>query len=605
MQTLSPWRKGLGFPFVLLLCACVSTPPKPTQFERGDYKAVKHYLAAVIKRDMAKYDVKGLSIALVDNQKVTWAEGFGYADTANQVPATAHTVYRIGSITKLMTATEIMRLASQGKVELDQPVTAYVADFSIHSRFAHSKPMTLRALLAHHSGLPSDVLKGMWVDHPVTLAEYVASLRDESLASPPQSLYKYSNIDFSLLGRVIEKVEHQAYPDAMRKNLLMPLGMADSSFALSADIERRLARGYRKGEEVKPISLRDTPAGGMLSSANDMSRWLRFIFADGSAQGAQIMQAGTLHRMFMPQFQGIALDFGHKMGLAWMLSGVSVPGGQTVAWHNGGYPPYQAHVSLLPEQKLGVVILANSDEASQFITQLGALALDFAYATQSGVPPPQGIASQAGEPVQIPRDMLGRYAGHYAMFNGQLGTIALDGDQLKTSLFGRRFTLQPMSDDTFRPKASVFFGLISIPIDSLSVRFQTLQSKDVAVLSGLPAPFAFEKLPPAAIPDVWRRRVGRYQTDTTEEQFDFKQAELAIESGMLVFKTVIASKNVIEPGTDATFALRVIDDHTAAVAGIGNGEGGVMRVIDAGQGAELVNSGFTLSGFRFVPMSDH
>lgn len=586
------WLIGLGISFVLLLSGCAGAPPRPTNIVRNEYETAKQYLSALIKQDMAKHDVKGLSIALVDDQKVVWAEGFGYADVAKQLPATADTVYRIGSISKVLTATEIMRLAEQGKVELDRAVTTYVSEFSIHNRFADSKPITLRALLAHHSGLPSDMLKGMWVDNPVSLAEYVKALREESLASPPQSLYKYSNIGFSLLGRVIENVEHQDFSSAMQRSLLTPLGMADSSFELTPEIKRQYARAYRNGKEMTRLSLRDTPAGGMLSSVNDMSRWLRFIFADGRAQGAQIIKPETLHEMFTSQFEGLDTDFGHKIGMAWMLSGLSVPGGQPLAWHNGGFPPYQAHLSLLPEQKLGVIILTNSNEASQFITQLGTRALELAYETKYGAPPTRDTAKQTPKPARMSHDDLARYAGHYAMFNGQLGSITVDGDQLKTSLFDRSFSLQPISADTFLPKANVAFGLISIPIDTLSVQFQTVQGKDVAVLGGLPAPFAFERVPSADIPDAWRKRVGMYQIDTTDEQFDFKQAELATESGILVFKTVIASKRGVDPEAKVTYALQAISDHEAVVAGIGNGEGGTVRAIDSGNNTELVYSGF-------------
>ncbi len=597
---LSQWLIVLSSGSVIFFYGCTYTPPKPTNITRGDFGPAKQYLSSVIKQDMAKHDVKGLSIALIDDQKVLWAEGFGYADVANRVPATADTVYRIGSISKIVTATEIMRLAEHGKVELDKTVTAYMPEFSIHNRFADSKPITLRALLAHHSGLPSDVLKGMWVDHPLSLAEYVTALREESLASPPQSLYKYSNIDFSLLGRVIENVEHQEFSSAIQQSLLTPLVMTDSSFQLTPEIERRYARAYRNGREVTRLSLRDTPAGGMLSSVNDMSRWLRFIFADGSAQGKQIIKPETLHEMFKPQFEGLDTDFGHKIGMAWMLSGLSVPGRQPVAWHNGGFPPYQAHLSLLPEQKLGVIILTNSDEASQFITQLGTRVLELAYETKVGVPPPHDSPKSATHTVQVPRDKLARYAGHYAMFDGQLGLITVDGDQLKTSLFDRSFTLNPISIDTFVPKANVAFGLISIPIDSLSIRFQTVQGRDVAVLSGLPAPFAFEQVSHAEIPDAWRTRIGKYQTDTVDERFDFKQVELATETGILVFKAVLSSKDDGEPETRVTVALQAVSDHEAIVAGIGEGEGGVVRAIDSDNGTELF-----YSGFRFTRTDKH
>ena len=139
------------------------------------------------------------------------------------------------------------------------------------------------------------------------------------------------------------------------------------------------------------------------------------------------------------------------------------------------------------------------------------------------------------------------------------------------------------------------FGLISIPIDTLSIRFITVQAKDVALLEGLPAPFAFERVPSVDIPDAWRKREGMYQTDTTDEQFDFKQAELVTESGILVFKAVIASKNGVDPETRVTYALQAISDDEAVIAGIGNGEGSVVRATDLSNGTELV-----YSGFRFV-----
>lgn len=213
--------------------------------------------------------------------------------------------------------------------------------------------------------------------------------------------------------------------------------------------------------------------------------------------------------------------------------------------------------------------------------------------------PPPDLPKKATDPVQVPPDKLARYAGHYAMFNGQLGSITVDGDQLKTSLFDRSFTLPPVSADTFMPKANVAFNLISIPIDTLSVRFQTVQGKDVAVLGGLPAPFAFERVLCTEISDTWRKRMGKYQTDTTDEQFEFKEAELTTESGILVFKTVLASKNNIDSGSNVTFALQAISDHEAVIAGIGNGEGGVVRAIDSGNGTELV-----YSGFRFTRMGN-
>lgn len=600
-RLVAQWLIGLGISLVMTLSGCALTPARPTDITRNDYGPAKQYLAAVIKREMAKYDVQGLSIALVDDQQVVWAEGFGYADVAHRVPATAETLYQVGSISKVVTATEIMRLVEQGRIDLDRPITDYLPEFSIRNRFADSLPITARALLAHHSGLPSDLLHGMWVDQPVSLAELVTSLREESLVSPPQTLYKYSNLDFSLLGRVIEKVEGQEFSAAMQQGLLNPLGMSSSSFQLTAENETQVARVYHNGQEAPRLGLRDAPAGSLLANVNDMSRWLRFIFADGRAQGNQVLKPETLQAMFQPQFPGLTTDFGHRIGLAWMLSGLSVPGAPPPAWHNGGYPPgYQAHLALLPEQKLGVIILSNSNEGSQFITQLGASALELAVATKFGAPPPAGSATEKAKPVRLSAADLARYAGNYAMFNGQLGSIKVAGDQLATSLFDRNFTLQPISADTFIPKAQVAFGLLSIPIDSLSVRFQTVQGKELAMLNGLPAPFAFARLEPRPIPEAWRKRMGRYRADTSGEVFNFKTAELTSESGVLVFKAVSAGKSGSDPESKVAYALEAITDDEAVVAGIGNGEGGVVRAIDRATGPELI-----YSGFHFVRIGEH
>ena len=584
----------------ILLVGCAGAPPKPATSALGDYAYAREYLSWMLRQEMAKHDVKGLSIALVDDQRVILAEGFGYADAAKKISATPETIYRIGSISKVFTATEVMLLAERGKVDIDQPLTRYVPEFSIRSRFPDSKPITLRSLLSHHSGLPSDVLKGMWVEHPVSLSQYVADLREESLASPPQTLYKYSNIEYSLLGRAIEKVEGRDFAAAMQQDLLAPLGMTRSSFQLTPEIENLYAKGYRKGEEAARTPLRDVPAGAMLSSVNDMSRFVRFLFGDGNAQGAQIVQAETLREMFKPQYDSLALDFGHKVGLAWMLSGLSVPSGDRLVWHNGGATPFQAHLSLLPEKKLGVIILANTDEASSYITQVGVKALELAMEAKYGTPPAPFSHQVKAEPVKVPHDVLAQYTGNYVMFNGQLGTITLDGDQLKTSLMGANLTLMPVSTDTFIPKANVAFGLISFPLSNLSVQFQTVQDKDVAVLHGLPAPFAFEKVPDYKIPATWLSRLGKYRTDTSEEQFDFKEFELASSSGVLVAKITLSSKNGTAPETRITIALNPISDSEAVVAGLGNGEGGVIRALDHGNTSE-----FVYSGFHFVRVGVH
>ena len=102
----------------------------------------------------------GLSIALVDDQSVVWEQGFGFADKEKKLPATPETIYRLGSISKLFTATAAMQLADQGKLDIDKPVEVYLPEFSIKSRFTDAHAITPRNIMTHHSGLPRDYLKG-------------------------------------------------------------------------------------------------------------------------------------------------------------------------------------------------------------------------------------------------------------------------------------------------------------------------------------------------------------------------------------------------------------------------------------------------------------
>lgn len=560
--------------------------------QAGDnYAGVKQTVAGMLRKEMKKNHVTGLSIALVDDQRVVWAEGFGFADAAAKTPATADTLYRIGSISKIFTATEVMRLVEQGKVKLDQPLTRYVPEFAVHNRFPDAQPITVRALLAHHSGLPSDRLAGMWVQHPVSLAELVTQLHEESLATSPQTQYKYSNLDYSLLGRLIEKVDGQEFAAAMQQHLLTPLGMSHSAFLLTPEMAAQYAKGYRNGREADRTPLRDAPAGSLLSSVNDMSRFLCCLFADGQTPTGRLIGAEQLRVMWTPQFTGLPLDFGQQLGFGWMLNGLPLPNGEQPVWHNGGAIPFQAHLSLLPAKKLGVVILANTDEASQFITQVGiktlALAEEAKYSTQ-----PVTAASAGVKPVKLAHDVLLRYAGHYVVFNGQLNEITVDGDHLKTALWGQSLSLLPTSADTFTPKVSALFGLVSVTLPDLSLQFQTVAEHEVAVLRGLPAPFAFEKITPMVLPPAWQQRLGKYHADTTEEVFDFASFELSNAKGIFVANMTLKPKDQRTSATTTAIALRPISDTEAVVVGVGNGEGGVMRAVEHDGTTELRYSGF-------------
>ena len=380
----------------LLLAVCVAgcsgAPTRPESVGRGDYAKVAEYVSALARHEMKKRDVTGLSIALVDGQRVVWAAGFGYADKAGNVPASPETIYRAASISKLFTATAAMQLVERGTMDIDRPLGDYLPGFSIRTRFADAAPITPRSIMTHHSGLPSDYLKGMWTRDPEPFTRVADRVKDEYAANPPGAVYSYSNLGVTLLGDAIGKVAGRDFASHVRDALLLPLGMTRSSFSTSVDRSPLAAKGYRKGKEAEDPPLRDVPAGGLNTSVLDLSRFVRMVLAGGKAGDRQIITPDTLAEMLRPQNAGVPLDLDFRVGLGWMLGGlgdIDLRDSGPVAYHAGATPLFHGQMIVLPERSLGVVVLANSDTSGPVVRKVAAEALKLALEAKTGRRPPE------------------------------------------------------------------------------------------------------------------------------------------------------------------------------------------------------------------------
>jgi len=383
-------RLGAGIALlVFLLAGCAGMPTRPESTARGDYSYTKEYITWLIQKEMKGNDVTGLSIALVDDQRVVWAQGFGYADEANRVPATPDTIYRVGSISKLFTATAAMQLVEQGKLDIDKPLSTCLPEFSVKSRFPDAGPITPRTLMTHHSGLPSDFLKGMWTKNPEPFTNVVNLIRDEYAQYPPDFVFSYSNLGVSLLGNAVERIAGRPYASHMDEAVLRPLGMNYSSFSARSDTASPMAKGYRKGKETEEPMLRDVPAGGLHTSVLDLSRFMEMVFARGRAGERRILREETLAEMLRPQNGGVPLDHDFRTGLGWMLTEVGIENAGKVAWHDGATLVYRSQLIILPEQKLGVVVLSNSATAGTVVHKVASEALKLALEAKTGIRQPE------------------------------------------------------------------------------------------------------------------------------------------------------------------------------------------------------------------------
>ncbi len=343
---------------------------------------------------MKKHALPALSIALVDNQQVVWAEGFGMADAARKVPATADTIYRVGSVSKLFTDTAIMQLVEKGELDLDAPITRYLSDF--HPSNPFGKPITLRELMAHRSGLVREPPVGHYFDSSArSLKATVDSLNGTTLVYPPGAHTKYSNAAIAVAGYVLEKQSGRPFTDYVRDAVLKPLGMNNSAFTPTPEIMAKLAKASiwtydGRVFDAPTFELGMAPAGCMYSSVMDLSKFVSMLFAGGGS----VLKAETLQRMWQPQFaepnqqQGFGIGF--RIG--------SLDGHQLVG-HGGAIYGFATDTQALPADKLGVVVVTTMDSASAPIGRIVSYALRLMLAGKNGTPMPKFEETQ---PVPLP-----------------------------------------------------------------------------------------------------------------------------------------------------------------------------------------------------------
>ncbi|MDD2926687.1 serine hydrolase domain-containing protein, partial [Rhodoferax sp.] len=188
---------------VSALAGCSAAPTRPVSVPRDDLASTQAYVTRLVQHEMAKNKVTGLSLALVDDQRVVWAQGFGFADVEQGIPASADTLYRVGSISKLFTDVAALQLAERGLLDIDKPVQHALPALTSKAPQASSM-ITPRQLMTHHSGLPRDRLKGFQTPQPASLASLVDDVAGQPLAYAPDLVFSYSNIGISLLGAAVQ-----------------------------------------------------------------------------------------------------------------------------------------------------------------------------------------------------------------------------------------------------------------------------------------------------------------------------------------------------------------------------------------------------------------
>lgn len=308
-------------------------------------------------------------IGLVDHTGLIWHTSVGYANREKQLKADQNTIYRVGSLSKLLTATAILQLEEQEIIDIDQAITAYIPRFYYKTRFDDPGVITSRHLLTHHSGLPSNINKGHWTEERFT--DLVERLRTEYASYPTDFILNYSNVGYSLLGTIIEENTDYLFEDFIEQHIFRPLEMTSSHFAPYGSTEHNVAIGYKNHLAQENMPIRDIPALGLNTSVNDLAKFLQTLINQGQYRQQQLLQKDTVNAMFNAQNTDVKLDFDNQIGLPWFLNLTDDDQQILVAEHGGTTINFSSQIMLAPDHRMGIILLSNSSRVN---TQLKEVA---------------------------------------------------------------------------------------------------------------------------------------------------------------------------------------------------------------------------------------
>jgi CubicO group peptidase (beta-lactamase class C family) len=345
-----------------------------------------------VNKALKDWQVPGVAIAIIKNDKIILAKGYGVKKVGDPAPVSEKTIFAIGSASKAFTAASAAMLVDEGKIKWDDPATKYLPGFQLYDPAA-TRELTVRDLLCHRSGLERGDL--MWYGSAYGRDEILQRVRYLKPSWSFRSQFGYQNIMYLAAGQAVAGVSKMSWDDVIKQRIFKPLGMTSSNTSIK-DLRTMTDVATPHGKvdsQVVAIPWRDidniAPAGSINSNVLDMAQWVRLHLNEGKANGQTLITSGSLKEMHTPQTiirrEGvweIMTPEAHFMayGLGWFLHDYK---GRKVIQHGGNIDGMSALVAMIPEEKLGLVILTNMN--GTFLTEaLAFTAFDY-FLPSSGV----------------------------------------------------------------------------------------------------------------------------------------------------------------------------------------------------------------------------
>ncbi|MFD9123823.1 serine hydrolase domain-containing protein [Kitasatospora sp. NPDC059571] len=379
-------------------------------------------LSEFVEATAAEFGIPGVAVGiLADGQETVACHGVTGIDDPH--PVGPETLFQVGSVSKTVTATALMRLVADGRVDLAAPVRRYVPELVLADERAASA-ITVLNLLNHTAGLDWNLLTDTGTGEDA-LARFTAELAGLPLIAEPGTRSSYSQAGYNLAGRIIEKVTGQSYERAVSALLLEPLDLSRSTFAPDGATAGHLAEGHNREADGTLSTARqwrptraNNPGGGLASSVTDQLRWAAFHLGDGRAPGGErLLPAELLGRMRQPTVELRGSTLGDALGICWFLRDVD---GVRTAGHGGSGNGQFAELLTVPERDFAVVALSNAGPDGILFNQAVVR-----WALQTHL----GVADRDPQPLPHDETWARQVAGHYEI-DAMTLTVATDGTGL-------------------------------------------------------------------------------------------------------------------------------------------------------------------------------
>jgi CubicO group peptidase (beta-lactamase class C family) len=522
--------------------ACVSTPTVIGSLEQRLDRLVEQ-----LEQQRQALHVPGMAIAVVKDDEVVLAHGFGVTNIKTETPVTPETIFAIGSSTKAFTSTIVGMLVDEGKMDWDDAVTDYLPYFTMDIESEdETAEVAIRDLLSHRTGFVRMGL--LFASGEIPREEVLlAATAAEPWTGFNEEFY-YSNVMFMAVGVAAGKAAGTDWDTLVAERIFEPLGMESSSTSVSqAQMDSRLSLGYLWDEdleayEYKPMRNVDNiaPAGSINSNVLDMAQWVRLQLGRGEYEGQRLISEEQLTETWTSQ---IEIAEGVSYGLGWMLQEWE---GQPVIEHGGNVDGFSAQVALLPESDLGFVLLTNAS-----VSTLPPMSINMVWEALLGE-----WEEADTDDADVYEPYIGEYVANFGQFEGMEFTVLVQNDRLAIDVPGQQiFELKEPDEE------GKWYFVIS---DTIAVSFERDDESNVIGMKLHQAGYTFE-LPrkgveiAAEIPlEELQKYLGSYHSEELSVTVEvlIQNNRLAVDwPGEMVYE-------LYPPNEEGTWVFRVSDDFT-------------------------------------------